>query len=47
MVILRVRIEFYEKVGDVGEPSQSMLGALYVTTGSGPQGFLAWGNCSR
>ncbi|WP_409239403.1 hypothetical protein [Streptomyces sp. PA5.6] len=29
MVILGVRIEFYEKVGDVGEPSQNMLGALY------------------
>ncbi|MEU5773377.1 hypothetical protein ABZ819_08755 [Streptomyces venezuelae] len=29
MVILGVRIEFYKKVGDVGEPSQDMLGALY------------------
>lgn len=28
-VILGVRIEFYKKVGDVGEPSQDMLGALY------------------
>ncbi|MEU2294089.1 hypothetical protein [Streptomyces bacillaris] len=29
MVILGVRIEFYEKVGAVGEPSQNMVGALY------------------
>ncbi|GAA3206389.1 hypothetical protein GCM10020256_01440 [Streptomyces thermocoprophilus] len=29
MVILGVRIEFYEKVGDVGEPSQNLLGAVY------------------
>ncbi|MFB7031541.1 MULTISPECIES: hypothetical protein [unclassified Streptomyces] len=29
MVIIGVRIEFYEKAGDVGEPSQNMLGALY------------------
>ncbi|WP_327169923.1 hypothetical protein [Streptomyces subrutilus] len=28
MAIIGVRIEFYEKVGDVGEPSQHMLGAL-------------------
>ncbi|MEV8529267.1 hypothetical protein AB0451_34855 [Streptomyces sp. NPDC052000] len=29
MVILGVRIEFYDKVGDVGERSQNMLGAIY------------------
>ncbi|GLF95237.1 hypothetical protein [Streptomyces yaizuensis] len=29
MTILGVRIEFYEKVGAVGEPPQAMVGALY------------------
>ncbi|MFJ2745401.1 hypothetical protein ACIO3O_37725 [Streptomyces sp. NPDC087440] len=29
MVILGVRIEFYEKVGDVGELSRNMRGVLY------------------
>ncbi|MEU5902504.1 hypothetical protein [Streptomyces venezuelae] len=33
MAIIGVRIEFYEKVGDVGEPSQIMLGALYRDRG--------------
>ncbi|MGW8065898.1 hypothetical protein ACVV2G_27410 [Streptomyces ziwulingensis] len=28
MAIIGVRIEFYEKVGEVGEPSENMLGAL-------------------
>ncbi|MFZ3491805.1 hypothetical protein ACODT5_00940 [Streptomyces sp. 5.8] len=29
MVILGVRIEFYDKVGDMGERSQNMLGAIF------------------
>ncbi|MCX4970822.1 hypothetical protein OHA98_39975 [Streptomyces sp. NBC_00654] len=33
MAIIGVRVEFYEEVGDVGESSQNMLGALYRERG--------------
>ncbi|MFF7976761.1 hypothetical protein [Streptomyces sp. NPDC007905] len=33
MIDLEVRVEFYERVGPVGEPSEGYLGALEQTEG--------------